>query len=112
MVATSGRTFVFNNLPMDQFTGEQFCNEMGGHLATYNSSAEQVRACSNGSGPAGDGCVALCLRAHRTFSEHGGHGQCSAAQVAVLTGCTLHPSPAARGGAVLGVQGPAAVQLS
>ena len=45
MVATSGRTFVFNNLPMDQFTGEQFCNEMGGHLATYNSSAEQVRAC-------------------------------------------------------------------
>ncbi len=40
-IASTGRTFVFNNLPMDQATGETFCNEQGGHLAVYNSSYEQ-----------------------------------------------------------------------
>jgi hypothetical protein len=37
---------VYNNQPMDQASAELFCNTQGGHLASYNSSAEQreVRA--------------------------------------------------------------------
>ena len=41
MIASNGRTFVFNNQPMDQASGETFCNMMGGHLVSYNSSSEQ-----------------------------------------------------------------------
>ncbi len=40
-IATTGRTFIYNNLPMDQSSGQLFCNQKGGHLATYNSSFEQ-----------------------------------------------------------------------
>jgi hypothetical protein len=45
-IVASGRTFIYNNEPMDQAGAELFCNTQGGHLASYNSSAEQreVRA--------------------------------------------------------------------
>jgi hypothetical protein len=39
---TSGLTYVLNTQRMDFAAAEQYCNDQGGHLASWGSSAEQT----------------------------------------------------------------------